>query len=268
LYNQIAASVLDHLEKTPADGYGPVLDVHSIADVARFYALVNLAMADASIASWDSKFHFQFPRPVTYIRAFQQKQNPTPTKWFPVGAQVTNSDQTFNITPPFPAYPSGHATFGGAFIGILRQFIKPSAHFEFLSDEFNGKNKDVFNYVRCSTDDKFTPMGSKFCKPRQFTLDCAERENADSRIFMGVHWIFDADDGIVMGNKVARQVYRNAMRPLNAQGQLSDPTSHIFSVDPATVTKRANLVCGGITLPTDWDDPTNGVGPLNIVLVN
>jgi hypothetical protein len=113
-------------------------------------------------------------------------------------------------------------------------------------------------------------MGSKFCNPRQFGLDCAERENADSRLFMGVHWIFDADDGIVMGNQVARQVYRNSMKPLDALGQPSEPPSQIFSVNPATVTKRADLVCSGITLPMGWDDsdPTKGVGPINIVLIN
>jgi hypothetical protein len=273
LYNQIAAAALKQIEDTPTDGYPNVIDPKSVTDIARFYALINMAMADAAIAAWDSKYHFQFPRPVTYIRASDELDaakmgKPVGTKWFPVGAQVTNSDQTYNITPPFPAYPSGHAVFGGSVFGTLRQFIKPTTKFKFLSDEFNGKNKDVYNYIRCLPNvDKVTDP--KFCAQREFTLDCAERENADSRIFMGVHWIFDADDGIFMGNQVARQVYRYLMKPIDAQGQPSDPPSQSFSVLPTTK-KRADLVCTGIHLPMGWDDPdaTKGFGPLVIQPVN
>jgi hypothetical protein len=268
-YNQIAAQVLMHLEEKPADGYPNVIDVLSVTDVARFYALVNMAMGDAAIAAWDAKFHFQFPRPITYIRANQElsEKKFIAPKWFPIGAQVTNSDQPYNITPPFPAYPSGHAVFGGALFGILRQFMRPDRQFTFLSDEFNSNNKDAYNYIRCSANDKLTPK--QFCSPRTFTLDCAERENADSRVFMGVHWIFDADDGIYIGNQVSRQAYRNLMQPLDAQGRPQTPPSQTFSVTPATK-KRSDLVCGGITLPTGWDDPdpTKGFGPLTIMLVN
>ena len=275
LYNQIAAAVLDHIEKNPGDGYANAINVKSITDVARFYALVNLAMADAAVAAWDAKYHFQFPRPITYIRAVDEKEmaaqnKPVNSKWFPVGAQNTNSDQPFNITPPFPSYPSGHAVFGGALFGILRQFIKPDSQFSFLSDEFNGRNKDVFNYVRCSDQDMFTPKTSKFCTERKFTLDCAERENADSRLFMGVHWVFDADDGVVIGNKVARQAYKYLMKPVDAQGQPFDAPAKTFSVAGSPMKTRADLVCPGVTYPTGWDDPDakKGFGPLNVVVID
>ncbi|MET4279932.1 MULTISPECIES: vanadium-dependent haloperoxidase [unclassified Bradyrhizobium] len=271
LYNQIASAALNQIEMHPDDGYR-LIEPTSTTDIARFYALINLAMADAAIAAWDSKFHFQFPRPVTYIRAFDEMtamaaNQPVTTKWFPIGAQVTNSDQTNNITPPFPSYPSGHAVFGGALFGELRQFVKPTTTFKFMSDEFNGKNKDVFNYVRCAPED--AQKDPRFCNSRDFVLDCAERENADSRLFMGVHWVFDADDGIAMGNKVASHVYRHIMRPLDAQGQAFDPPLRIFSVTPDTKL-RTDLVCPGINnLPAGWDDTdaTNGFGPLKIETV-
>lgn len=271
LYNQVAGAALRQIEMNPSDGYGAI-DIASVTDVARFYAMINIAMADAAIAAWDSKFHFQFPRPVTYIRALDEldaaKMGKTVSaKWFPVGAQITNSDQPFNITPPFPSYPSGHAVFGGALFGELRQFVKPTAKFKFKSDEFNGKNKDVFNYVRCSPDDKLTDP--KVCNDRDLMLDCAERENADSRVFMGVHWVFDADDGIVMGNKVASHVYRHVMRPLDAQGQPVDPPLKTFSVTPANK-ERKDLLCPGMAnLPAGWDDvdATKGFGKLKIEIV-
>jgi hypothetical protein len=249
LYNQIALSVLAQLESKPDDGYRAI-DLDSTVELARYFALINLAMADAAVAAWDAKYHFQYPRPVTYIRAFEEKSgNPSNPKWLPVGAQVTNSDQPYNITPPFPSYPSGHAVFGGAVFGMLRQFIKPEIVFQFQSDEFNGKNKDALNYIRCSNED--ATKDPLFCGKRDFNLDCAERENADSRLFMGVHWIFDADDGITMGNKVAREVYKKLLRPLpNASSGAGMQPPKLFS---AAEKKRDDLLCAGVVLPRGLD---------------
>ncbi|TFF21766.1 hypothetical protein E3C22_13870 [Jiella endophytica] len=350
LYNQIALTVLMKIRDLQAQGAAPELagreqiDLSSTADVSRFLALVNFAMADTAIAAWDAKFYFQFPRPVTYIRAVQAldpnneatdglepsgaealsmamspsqsqpaaggfptgqssdqgqagvpypvqeasalttastQQHTLPrgsvsqTKWFPAGAQVTNSDSPYNITPPFPAYVSGHAAFGGALFGMLRQFVGPKTEFAFESDEFNGFSKDVFNYVRCEAApggglrDKVTP--AKFCAPRPLTLDCAERENADSRLWMGVHWIDDADDGVVLGNRVSRQVYDVMMAPKThrrAQAQ--------FSVQPADYptagkTMREKLLCRDIAmsdLPAGWDSENGEVGFGQLDLVN
>jgi membrane-associated phospholipid phosphatase len=84
-----------------------------VPKIARLFALVNVAMADAGIAAWESKFFYQYWRPVTAIRAQYD------AKFWPLGAPGTNM-QGPNFTPPFPAYPSGHATFGGALFQILR----------------------------------------------------------------------------------------------------------------------------------------------------
>lgn len=269
LYNQLAAAALQQLESDPTAGYPNQIDTHSVTDIARFFALINVAMSDAAVSAWDAKYHFQFPRPVTYLRSLNDITVKAPAKWFPIGAQNTNSDQPYNITPPFPSYPSGHAVFGGALFGTLRQFLKPGVAFDFKSDEFNGLNKDVFNYVRCGASDQLTPQGGKFCQSRKLTLDCAERENADSRVWMGVHWVFDADDGIIMGNQVARQVYRTAMNPLDPSGQTVTPASHTFSVEQAAAPGRASLVCAGVNLPAGWDDadPTKGFGPQPVTTV-
>ena len=35
----------------------------------------------------------------------------------------------------------------------------------------------------------------------------AEHDNAYSRIYLGVHWKFDADQGIILGNKVGNYVF-------------------------------------------------------------
>lgn len=329
LYNQVATRVLAEIRRIDRAGPGgpdaalragrSPIDTRDTADVARFLALVNVAMADTAIAAWDAKYYYQFPRPVTVIRATQalemQAESAVPPAlvadapgaddaaitelkspgaaqvleasvrprrlpitdgpasaplWFPAGAQVTNSNNPVNITPPFPAYVSGHAAFGGALFGVLRQYVGSTAEFRFRSDEFNGRNKDVFNYVRCQRAadgtllDEHTP--EKFCEPRQMTLDCAERENADSRLWMGVHWIDDADDGIVIGNQVARKVYGKLMRPTS--GNLPSSPFAVRQADYAGAGNlREALTCPDLDLPSGWadEDGTVGFGELTLV---
>ncbi len=240
LYNQVADEVMLGILSDPSKAR-PGIDINKAVDIARYYALVNIALGDAAIAAWDSKYYYQFPRPVTVIRKVKAG---SAVLWYPMGAQLSNSDEGKNITPPFPAYPSGHATFGGALFGILRQFVKEDHTFDFQSDEFNSKNKDAFNYIRCGEPGK-NPDGSpdgkyaKFCNPRKFTLDCAERENADSRIFMGVHWIFHADDGIEMGNRVAKHAFTTALKPAGTLTPVN------FAAKPGQ--GRADLICAGVT---------------------
>lgn len=264
LYNEIIDRIFAKLDDSGTEQtVFATRDLSKPVDRARLYALANAAMADAAIAAWDTKYHVQFPRPVTVIReqmrleaaakadAHKPEADYPPT-WFPVGAQVSNSDGGVNVTPPFPAYVSGHATFGGALFGILRQFFDPQrTKFPFLSDEFNGYNKDAQNYIRCRPGDPY--LIAKFCADRSFTFDCAERENADSRLVMGVHWVFDADDGILMGNRVAARAY-NTLFVDEAQTM----SRRTYSADPGA--NRDTLLCD-VKWPVDWsammDDPTS-----------
>ncbi len=102
----------------------------------------------------------------------------------------------------FPAYPSGHATFGGALFEVLRAYVPDATPFTFVSDEFNGKNKDVYGYVRPKQPARFT------------SLTDAEQSNGMSRIWIGVHWRFDSDEGIKQGNRLARHVLATFAQPV------------------------------------------------------
>ena len=107
-----------------------------------------------------------------------------------------------NFTPPFPAYPSGHATFGGVLFQTLRRFYgRDDIAFTFVSDELNGVTRDHDGNVR--------PL-----VPRSFqSFSQAEEENGQSRIYLGIHWSFDKSEGIVLGRHVADEVFDKAFQP-------------------------------------------------------
>ena len=190
LYNQVARTIV--LQN----------GMNGLPEAARMMALINTAMADAAIAAWDSKWYYQFWRPVTAIRSPDQGGNthvtPDPS-WYPLGGQATNTRGP-NFTPPFPAYVSGHATIGGALFEIMRHFYPDATPFTFVSDEWNGMNTD--------SSGKLLPL-----HPLSFSsFSNAEYENAESRIYLGVHWQFDADQGIAMGHKVGDWVWDHSFQ--------------------------------------------------------
>jgi hypothetical protein len=201
LYNQIALTI--------AAAMGS-----DAMEQARLLALINVAMADAAIAIWESKYHYRFWRPVTGIREADEGTGPTgigdrnretraDAFFSPLGAPASNLSGK-NFTPPFPAYPSGHAGFGGALFQMLRNFYgTDDIPFTFVSDEFNGVTRDNEGNVRELV-------------PRSFnSLSQAEEENGQSRIYLGIHWAFDKEAGIAQGRRVADYVFRHAIAARN-----------------------------------------------------
>jgi hypothetical protein len=199
LYNQIAVQIADQMGS-------------DVVELARLLALVNVAMSDAGIACWESKYYYQVWRPVTGIRESDPGTGPTgrgdgnartigDPAFSPLGAPASNL-QGPNFTPPFPAYPSGHAAFGGALFQTLRNFYgRDRIPFTFVSDELNGETRDNQGNVR--------PL-----LPRTFaTLSQAEEENGQSRIYLGIHWSFDKTAGITQGRRIANHVFKSAFRP-------------------------------------------------------
>lgn len=161
----------------------------------RLLALAHIAMADAGITSWDSKYNTPIDlwRPVAGVREAETDGNPNTIadpNWEPLN----------NWTPPFPAYVSGHSTFAGAHAAIMRNFF--------------GTDNITFE---CDSDDPFAQG-----VVRRFTsFTQAAEENAFSRIYLGVHWRFDCTEGLMLGTSVGNYVYENYLIPIPAPGAVS-----------------------------------------------
>jgi hypothetical protein len=186
LYMQVVLSVLDAIDQADQNKLSEADELIAVAGVA-------IAMADAGIDAWHYKYaptHMMW-RPAVGIRnAVDGNGTPDPT-FFPLGRPDTNG-RGLALTPDFPAYPSGHATFGAAAFQLLRLFLveknlgsfQPdgidSIAINFVSDEFNGINKDP------------RTLQPRCLKPVVLpSLWKAITDNSVSRVYLGVHWQFD-----------------------------------------------------------------------------
>jgi hypothetical protein len=167
--------------------------LHDTGDAARMYALAEAAMADAQIACWDSKYFYNFWRPITAIRLGDQDGNP---------ATVVDPDwQPLINTPNFPEYPSGHADISGAVSHMLRLY--------FGSDELN---------FQMTTTNALAPQ-----KTRTFArFSQAEREVINARVYVGIHYRNSDTTAAAQGRRVANWVFKHYMRPVDEPGHDSE----------------------------------------------
>ena len=202
LYNQIVRAIVADRMPTPATD-----------ELARLFAMVHAGMADAGIVAWEGKYTYNLWRPVIGVREDDAGTGPTglgalsskrgDPAWQPYGAPSSNRPGAKNGTPPFPAYPSGHATFGTTVLEIVRRFftLNPTTYkFKFVSDELNGFTTDIDGSIRTRIE-------------REYSIKKAIEENLASRVWLGVHWRFDGDGGKQAGTEVAKQVFTGTCFP-------------------------------------------------------
>ena len=162
-------------------------------ELSRYLARLNAVIADAGIGSWDSKWYYQYWRPVTGVRTDDGvAETNNDATWDPFGVSVINTDDGVRVTPPFPAYPSGHATFSGAAFSIMRATFGDNRKFTWVSDEYNGAGFDPVT----QTTRPLVPVRFDNFSAAQF--DCGI-----SRIYNGVHWEYDNTRGQEMGMNIA-----------------------------------------------------------------
>lgn len=159
--------------------------LNSVGDSARMFALADTALADAQIACWDSKYFYNFWRPITAIRLGDQDGNPT--------TDVDPDWQPLINTPNFPEYPSGHNSVSGAVSHMLALF--------FGTDEVNFQMTSAY------------PKALQ--KTRYFTrFSQAEDEVIVARIYVGIHYRTSDRVARAQGIQVANWVFKNFFRPI------------------------------------------------------
>jgi hypothetical protein len=142
----------------------------SLADDARLFAELNVSMADAGIATWNTKYLFDTWRPITVIQGGGNGVNPAVTadaNWMPL----------LN-TPNFPEYVSGHSAFSMAAATVL--------------DSFFGDN------VTFTSKEQTTTLSETYT-----SFDQAAQDAGMSRLYGGIHFLFSIQDGWSVGQQVA-----------------------------------------------------------------
>lgn len=140
----------------------------SEATTIRLFAELNIALADAFIACWDSKYYYWTIRPTTAAKRLLGKEFKPPI-----------------LTPPFPSYTSGHATFSGAASRVLGRFL---------------------------------PARAK-------AFDAMAEEAAHSRLLGGIHFRFDNDQGLILGRKIAAWIAETGLHPQPVTDSRSEPST-------------------------------------------
>ena len=154
----------------------------TLVENVRLFALLNVAMADAAIAAWDAKYHFNSWRPVTAIRNGDADGNSAT-----VGDPAWSS---FIPTPPFPDYVSGHSTFSGAASRVLALFY----------------GTDTIPFV---TGSDFLPGVT-----RSFvSFSAAADEAAASRLYGGIHCRSANEDGLAVGIAIGEWTVAWVLQP-------------------------------------------------------
>ena len=154
-------------------------------ETARLLALVNLAMADGFIAGFETKYDFNFWRPVTAIHAGDTDGN---------DATAVDPDwSTLLNTPAIPDYTSTHSVLGGAASEVLRRFFR---HDDLAFTTTSGV--------------PFAGLTRSFSSFSQ-----AASENGESRIYAGIHFRSAVEDGIKQGKSIGRFAFTHALQRLD-----------------------------------------------------
>jgi hypothetical protein len=154
----------------------------SLSENARALALLSMAINDSLVASFFNKYHYNFWRPETAIRAGDTDGN-----------RKTEADPNFLpfiLTPCFPSYPSNHGSGTNAAAEVMRRLYGEAGHSITVS------NPAVPTIVL------------QYTSFRQIADDVS-----DARVYGGIHFRTDQVAGAQLGRAVGTAVYKNNLRP-------------------------------------------------------
>jgi hypothetical protein len=159
-----------------------------LAENARTFALINMAISDALVSVFETKYVYTFWRPVTAIRAGNPDGNP--------GTEPDTGWTPFITTPSFPGYPSAHASGSGAGRKVAELLFGPANHTITLSHPLVPDVTLHYTSFRDVSDD----------------VD-------DARVYGGIHFRFDQEAGGLQGRRVGRYVVKHKLRHAHQDDQ-------------------------------------------------
>jgi hypothetical protein len=170
-WNRIARSVSEQQRLDPWEN-------------GRLFALVNIALADGYIANFESKYVYNFWRPITAIRDGDfdgHLDTVGELEWNP-----------FLTTPAIPEWPSGHATVGAAAAEVMGRFF----------------GTDYIGF-RVTSGVPFAGTTRQY-----YSFSQAALENANSRVIAGIHFRASCVAGLWQGQRIGDYVYHHSLRPI------------------------------------------------------
>jgi hypothetical protein len=160
----------------------------SIMESARFMALYAVALADAYIAVFDAKYHYEFRRPITAIRNGDINGNPA--------IELEATWQPIENTPMHPEYPCAHCIQAGAAVAVIESVLGSA-----VIPETSLTSTTAPGVIHRWTD-----------------LGTFSDEIANARIWAGFHYRFSTRVGTDMGRQIGEYVVKNVMRPQPVTG--------------------------------------------------
>jgi len=152
----------------------------SVAGSARYYALLYAILVDAAIAHFDSKYTYNFWRPITAIRNGDLDGNP-----------ATDPDAGWTSlveSPPHPEYPCAHCNTGTAFATVLAGLVGPGRRVAIRGAD-NARRE--------------------FASASEVAADIV-----NARVYSGIHFRNSAEAGAAMGKQLGEYVLATQLRPL------------------------------------------------------
>ena len=161
-------------------------------EAARVFALLNMTVFDAYISVFENKFFYNHWRPYTAIRWAANDGNPD-----------TEQDTTWNNlhkhTYAFPSYPSAHGCASTAAMTVLSNTLGVGNNYTFTMT-----TKEVDQAGPFSEKIKMDPPTRTFNNFLE-----AGMEAAMSRVYLGIHFRYDSEEGYKLGNQIGDYASQN-----------------------------------------------------------
>ena len=151
----------------------------SISQSSRVFALLNMAAADAAIACWESKYVYNFWRPISAIRSADGYRITPDPNWVP-----------YLATPAYPEYPSGHNEISGAMAQALISLF--------------GDKPELTMVAHSPAHLNFDHLWFRFSQG----ID----EVINTRVWEGIHFRYSDEQGMRAGRCVGQYVVRHALQ--------------------------------------------------------